>query len=344
MLVEKYAQQQWHYFQEVKPRTDPAFNHRLLWREIAPRPSDAAAAWAVLYGIVAEHVERLGELLASNETSEAEADPDWADRAAYDGSPAFERHRRYQSAKTRKLHRTLDTLRKMRNAEFGTGNEEEELAEGECPMANYECQVAEEQCEVEAGGCNEGQQSELMTDGSFDPVVGHDSQPVIENATDEGAHTGSQPGQGIGAGQCLLEPRISPSQWLRESRIQKPESKMGVRSQKAPNEPKLESTQSPYSQWVESINATLQGRERSQSAAGGQVVHDAGNDRVETIVAAAKGDGKTASPASADDAQPRQATTEKQSLIAPHRPGLESKVANRRGFSHRLPDAKSAVC
>ena len=145
VLVEKYAQQQWHYFQEVKPRTDPAFNHRLLWREIAARPSDAAAAWAVLYGIVEEHVERLVELLAANEASEAEADPDWADRAAYDGSPAFERHRRYQSAKTRELHRTLDTLRRMRNTEFGTGNEEEELAEGECPMANDECQVAEEQ-------------------------------------------------------------------------------------------------------------------------------------------------------------------------------------------------------
>ena len=64
----------------MKPRTDPAFNHRLLWREIAARPSDAAAAWAVLYGIVEEHVERLLELLATNEASEAEADPDWANR------------------------------------------------------------------------------------------------------------------------------------------------------------------------------------------------------------------------------------------------------------------------
>ena len=104
----------------------------------------------MLYGIVEEHVERLVELLAANEASEAEADPDWADRAAYDGSPAFERHRRYQSAKTRELHRTLDTLRRMRNAEFGTGNEEEELAEGEGPMANGECQRAEEQ--VRGGG------------------------------------------------------------------------------------------------------------------------------------------------------------------------------------------------
>ena len=93
-------------------------------------------------------------------------DPDWADRAAFDGSPAFERHRRYQSAKTRELHRTLDTLRKMRNSEFGTGNEEEELAEGEGPMANGECQMAEGECQVAEGGCDEGQHSELMTEGS----------------------------------------------------------------------------------------------------------------------------------------------------------------------------------
>ena len=285
VLVEKYAQQQWHYFQELKPRTDPAFNHRLLSREIAARPSDAAAAWAVLYGIVAQHVERLVELLAANEASEAEADPDWADRAAYDGSPAFERHRRYQSAKTREMHRTLETLRRMRNSDLGTGNEVEEMAEGECPMANDERQAAEGEGPVHEGGCDEGQHSELMTEGSIDPVVEHDSQPITEDATDEGAQAGGQPGQ-CKSGQCLLDPRISPSQWLHESRTQNPRSKISVRSQKAPNEPKLESTQSTYSQGFESENAGPLGRERSQSAAGGQVVHNAGNDRVEMLGAA----------------------------------------------------------
>ena len=52
---------------------------------------------------------------------EAAADPTWADRAALDCSPAFERHRRYQSAKTRELLRTLETLRRMRNSEWGMG-------------------------------------------------------------------------------------------------------------------------------------------------------------------------------------------------------------------------------
>ena len=274
VLVPKDVRLGWQWFQEDWPKNHPTSNHWLLWREIAPRPGDAAAAWAVFNAVVDRHVERLKELLAAIEAGEAEEDPDWADRAAFDGSVAFERHRRYQSAKTRKLHRTLDTLRKMRNSEFGTGNEEEELAEGECPMANDERQVAEEQCDVGAGGCDEGQHIELKTGGSSDPVVGHDFQTVTEDATDERAHTGGQPEQSE-AGQCLLEPRISPSQWLRETRIQNPGLKMSVRSQKARNEPKLESTQSTYSQGVESEYAGPRGRERSQSTEVGQVVRGA---------------------------------------------------------------------
>src|SRR5208282_5727266 len=40
-------------------------------------------------------------------------------REALDCSPAFERHRRYQSARHRELLRTLEAYRKMRNAECG---------------------------------------------------------------------------------------------------------------------------------------------------------------------------------------------------------------------------------
>src|SRR5208337_1214136 len=89
--------------------------------------------------------------------------------------------------------------RKMRKEEFGTGNGEGEKADGKCQvaddrgqMADDECQVAEgdlqvaggkpkmgdEQREVQAGGCDEGQSSEPMTEGSSGPVVGHDSQRV----------------------------------------------------------------------------------------------------------------------------------------------------------------------
>ncbi len=108
----------------------PAANHLLPWREIAPRPSDQAGAWAVLYAVVEQHVGRLKELLARNEISAAAEDPTWADRAALDRSPEFERHRRYQSAKTRELLRTLDTLCRMRNAECGMGKQDWQMPDG----------------------------------------------------------------------------------------------------------------------------------------------------------------------------------------------------------------------
>ena len=206
------------------------------YREIAPPPSDENAALILICSVIERHVGRLEELLAEHEEIEADEADERYDRAALDCSPAFERHRRYQSARHRELMGTLETLRKMRKEEFGTGNGEGEKADGkcqvaddrgqmadgrgrmannECQMADDECQVAEgelqvaggelkmgdEQCEVEAGGCDEGQSSEPMTEGSSGPVVGHDSQRVTEDATDdkngilshEGAHSAGQP-------------------------------------------------------------------------------------------------------------------------------------------------------
>ena len=120
VLMPNYARVEWESYREERSILDPALTHRLQWREIAPRPKDVSEAWAVLYAIVDEHVGRLEELLAQNEAIETIEDPTWRDRAAMDCSAAFERHRRYQSAKTRELHKTLDTLVKMRNSEFGT--------------------------------------------------------------------------------------------------------------------------------------------------------------------------------------------------------------------------------
>jgi len=243
------------------------------------------------------------ELLARNEASEAAEDPDWADRAALDCSPAFERHRRYQSAKTRELLRTLDTLRKLRNADFGMGNGEKadgkcQMADGKCQMAdgkcrmadgkcqmaddkcqmaddewqmaNDECQVAEgelqvaggelkmadEPCEVEAGGCDEGESSEPMTEGSACPIVGHDSNRVIDDSSNhkngilshEGAYAAGQSAQGDGVGQCLPDEVTTP--------------------QKAPNKANLESKQSLESQELKSETVGAEGRKQSQSSQG----------------------------------------------------------------------------
>ena len=209
------------------------------YREIAPAPSDETAALTLIGSVIERHVGRLEELLAEHEQIEAEEAAERYDRAVLDCSPAFERHRRYQSARHRELLRTLETLRKMRKEEFGTGNGEGEKADGKCQvaddrgqMADDECQVADgelqvargelkmgdEQCEVEAGGCDEGQSSEPMTEGSSGPVVGYDSQRVTEDATDdkngilshEGKHAAGQPAQGDGVGQCLPDDMTTP--------------------------------------------------------------------------------------------------------------------------------------
>jgi len=269
------------------------------YREIAPAPSDETAALTLIRSVIERHVGRLEELLAEHEQIEAEEAAERYDRAALDCSPAFERHRRYQSARHRELLRTLETLRKMRKEEFGTGNGEGEKADGKCQvaddrgqmaddgcrmpdgrgrkaidewqMADDECQVADgklqvargelkmgdEQCEVEAGGCDEGQSSEPMTEGSSGPVVGYDSQRVTEDATDdkngilshEGAHAAGQPAQGDGVGQCLPDDMTTP--------------------QKAPNKANLGSKQSLELQELKSETAEAEGRKQSQSSEGG---------------------------------------------------------------------------
>ena len=96
----------------------PDDSYWLNYREIADRPADAARAWGLLYGIVNRHVERLMKLLAERLDLESVPDPDWTDRAAMDLSREFERHRRYQSAKTREPLRTI------------------EMADGECQITD----------------------------------------------------------------------------------------------------------------------------------------------------------------------------------------------------------------
>jgi hypothetical protein len=134
-LLPKFAKVEWDYFQEIKPPTDPAFNHRLIWSEIARLPDNPDAAWAVLSGIVHRHIDRLQKLLARNEALEAEVDPDWAPRAGLDSSPAFEWLRRAQSARHRELMRTLDALRKVREVES------DHVVESESAVASGEWEV-----------------------------------------------------------------------------------------------------------------------------------------------------------------------------------------------------------
>jgi len=94
------------------------------YREIAPRPRDKTAALALIRSVIEQHVGRLKELLAEHEEIEEDEAAERYDRAALDCSPAFERHRHYQSARHQELMRTREAFRKMRSAEFGMGNGE----------------------------------------------------------------------------------------------------------------------------------------------------------------------------------------------------------------------------
>ena len=152
--------------------------------------------------------------------------------------------------------RMADGRGRMADDECQMADDELQVADGELQVAGGELKMGDEQCEVEAGGCDQGQSSEPMTEGSSGPVVGHDSQRVTEDATDdkigtlshEGAHAAGQPGQGDGIGQCLPDDVTTP--------------------QKAPNKANLESKQGLESQELKSEMAGAEGRKQSQSSEG----------------------------------------------------------------------------
>src|SRR5208283_2667052 len=136
------------------------------YREIAPAPSDETAALILICSVIERHVGWLEELLAEHEEIEADEAAERYDRAALDCSPAFERHRRYQSARHRELMRTLETFRKLRIADFGMGNGEAEKADGKCRMADDRGQMADDGCKVRSGGCGDGASGETMPEVS----------------------------------------------------------------------------------------------------------------------------------------------------------------------------------
>ena len=154
------------------PAKDPMHNDDMRLHSIVQRPKKAAEAvawaWAILDGVVNEHVARLEGLLVEREARAAEMAAANAERAAFDCSAEFERHRRYQSARTRELLRTLDTLMKMREAEFGKvgcgemRNEDQEsgMRNGEGAVASGQWPVvSEDKCQMADGRKPDGRRA-----------------------------------------------------------------------------------------------------------------------------------------------------------------------------------------
>jgi hypothetical protein len=102
---------------EMTPYEDPAFSAWRMWREIVPRPESPEAAVAVLRGVADREIARLEELLVDLEEIEGDDALELAEMASFCASDGAERLRRFQTARTRELLRTIDLLAKLRKAE-----------------------------------------------------------------------------------------------------------------------------------------------------------------------------------------------------------------------------------
>jgi hypothetical protein len=102
---------------EMTPYEDPAFSAWRMWREIVPRPDSPEDAVAVLRGVADREIARLEELLVDLEEIEGDDALELAEIASFSASDGAERLRRFQSARTRELLRTIELLAKLRKAE-----------------------------------------------------------------------------------------------------------------------------------------------------------------------------------------------------------------------------------
>jgi hypothetical protein len=107
----------WKHMQRFTLYQDPAFSAFRQWREIVPRPGSPEAAVAFLRGIADRAIERLDELIDDLEEIEEGDALELAEQAAFLNTDAGERLRRFVTARTRELHRTIDLLAKLRKAD-----------------------------------------------------------------------------------------------------------------------------------------------------------------------------------------------------------------------------------
>ncbi len=232
------------------------------YRIITAPPRDKNESLILICSVIAKNVGRLEKLLKEYEAIEAEEADERYDRAALDCSRAFERHRRYQSARTREWLRVLEEFRRMRTEE------------GKRKMADREWQMTDG--EVEATGLVVGQDSNLVLEESTNveigilshedmeatdvvgegPVVGHDSNLVTEDPTNDKIailsheETDVAEGPGQGAGDRQGPPSSVPA------------------PEKAQNKANFKSTQSIEPAAVQSDIARGGGSKRSQIARG----------------------------------------------------------------------------
>ena len=116
-IEEHWGVRFWLQMQELTPYEDPAFSAWRVWREIVPRPESPEAAVAFLLSIAQREIERLEDLIVDLDEIEGDDALELAEQASFCASDAGERLRRFQTARTRELHRTIDLLAKLKKAE-----------------------------------------------------------------------------------------------------------------------------------------------------------------------------------------------------------------------------------
>jgi hypothetical protein len=108
----------WQRCQMFSTTLDPGLSSWSRWRRLVQGPSSRSDALAWLGRVIHQQIARLDALRADHERrAEAEA-AHRADLAAFAPGPGLDRLRRTQAARARELHRTLETLLKIRQTEL----------------------------------------------------------------------------------------------------------------------------------------------------------------------------------------------------------------------------------
>ena len=118
-ITENWGAVFWGKTRDETPSDNPAFNAWRAWRALVPPLESPEAGWARLRSIVDRELERLTERLAILEEVESADALELTERALFCASDGAERLRRFQTARTRELLRTLDAIAKLRKAAAG---------------------------------------------------------------------------------------------------------------------------------------------------------------------------------------------------------------------------------
>ncbi len=127
------------------------------------------------------------------------------------------------------------------------------MADGKCQMADGKCQMADDGWEVRSGGCGDGQSGQPTPEVSQGRIVGHDSNRVIADSTND--KSGILSHEGMHAADRLFQGACD-----RQS------LPFGVKTREnAPNEANPESTHGSLPLEVESSVPEPAGWKRSRS-------------------------------------------------------------------------------